>query len=492
MDLSFNNIPSTIRTPGVFTEIDNSRALQGLAQNPHKVLILGQKETGGSATKEQVYSIPNETVADGYFGLGSPLSRMVRAFKLNNPNTELHAMALSEAATAQASGAMSFAGSATAAGTLYLMVGGEKAYVAVTSGWSEGDVTSAIEATMNANQLLCVRPSAVAASAEVLLLKAVGSGLMGNDYDIRTNYYDGQSDPPGISYDIVGLAGGTGSPTIAGAWAVIGDEQYQHVIQAYTDADTLTSLEDELETRFGPMIDKQGHGYAGARGTYASCQTLGDGRNSPHNSIMGAHDSPTNPEVWAAALGAVASQYLNNDPARPLHYLKLKGVLSPPLANRFTRTERDLLLYDGISSFVTGSDGSVLLERVITTYQENALGLSDTSYLDICTLFTLLEIRYQYGTRMASRFIIPRFKLADDSFPVQPGTYVATAKTVKQEIISLFTQLRDTGLIENLDEFVTNLVVQRNTTDVNRIDVLLPPDLINQFRVLASKIQFIL
>ena len=87
---------------------------------------------------------------------------------------------------------------------------------------------------------------------------------------------------------------------------------------------------------------------------------------------------------------------------------------------------------------------------------------------------------------------MPRFKLADDTYPVQPGQMIATPKTVKQEIIALFTELRDAGLIENLEDFIDNLIVQRNSTDKDRVDVLLPPDLINQFRILATKIQFIL
>jgi len=47
-------------------------------------------------------------------------------------------------------------------------------------------------------------------------------------------------------------------------------------------------------------------------------------------------------------------------------------------------------------------------------------------------------------------------------------------------------------LIENLDDFIDNLIVERDISDVNRINVLLSPDLINQFRVLAGQIQFIL
>jgi phage tail sheath gpL-like len=240
------------------------------------------------------------------------------------------------------------------------------------------------------------------------------------------------------------------------------------------------------------MINLQGHGYTTVRGTAASCTTLGNTRNSPYNTIMGVYNSPTDPAEWAAALGAVPAFNLNQDPARPLHFLKLKNVLAPPLTDRFTRSERDVLLYDGIATYVIDSGGSVLIERCVTTYQKNALGIADPSYLDVETMATLGEIRDQYLIRMSNRFIIPRFKLADSGYPVQPGTYVATPATVKQEIIALFTLLRDEGLIENLDDFIANLVVERDASDKNRINALLPPDLINQFRLLSSQIQFIL
>ena len=150
------------------------------------------------------------------------------------------------------------------------------------------------------------------------------------------------------------------------------------------------------------------------------------------------------------------------------------------------------MLYDGIATYVVDSGGNSLIERCITTYQRTATGTPNNSYLDIQTLATLGEIRYQYKARMSNRFITPRFKLAKDSFPVQPGSKIATPKTVKQETISLFTLLRDRGLIEDLSAFIDNLVVEINITDPNRVDVLLSPNLINQFRVLAGIIQFIL
>jgi phage tail sheath gpL-like len=288
------------------------------------------------------------------------------------------------------------------------------------------------------------------------------------------------------------MAGGANDADLGDAWAVIANTQFQHIVHPYIDATNLTEIEGELDTRFGPSEAIPGHGYTGVRATAASATTLGNSRNNEHGTIIAANDSPMGPEDWAAALGAQAAFNLNVDPARPLHFLELKGILPPPTDNRFTKVERGVLLYDGIATYIVDTTGKVLIERCITTYQTNALGITDPTYLDIQTLFTLIEIRFQYKARMQNRFLIPRFKLADDTFPVQPGSKVVTPEVVRQECISLFTNLRDAGLIENLDDFITNIVVERDTTDLNRVNVLLPPDLINQFRILASSLQFIL
>ena len=92
--IQFNNIPTTIRTPGVYAEIDNSRSISSLLQNPHKVLILGQKIAAGTIPFDTLTAISRDNLADGYFGAGSILARMCNKFKVNNPNTEVYAMAL--------------------------------------------------------------------------------------------------------------------------------------------------------------------------------------------------------------------------------------------------------------------------------------------------------------------------------------------------------------------------------------------------------------
>lgn len=498
--ITFTNIPTTIRTPGAYNEIDNSRALQGLVANPHKALIVGQMMSDADATGSinRLYQITSEDVANSYFGTGSILARMCSKFKENNPNTELHAIAVGSVAGTAASARITLSANMSATGdtTLYLLCNGKQQYVTITSAWSNPDILSAIETQVNLDSTLPMHASFAAATSNIINFSAVCSGSLGNYLDVRVNYYTGQMNPLGYQSDgmivISGFEGGATDPAVSDAWAVVDNIQYQYVIQPWIDATNLTSIEQEMEDRAGPLEDLMGQGFTAVRAALASCTTLGNTRNSPYNCIMGAYDSPTCPEEWAAAYGAVAAWNLNVDPARPLQFLKLKGILAPPEDSRFTRSERDVILYDGIATSIVDSGGSVLIERSITTYQTNALGVLDPSYLDVETLATLNEIRYQYKNRMVNRFIIPRFKLADDSFPVQPGSFVATPKTIKQEIIALFTLLRDKGLIENLDDFIDNLVVERSVTDRSRVDVLLPPDLINQFRVLASRLSFIL
>ncbi len=506
MSISFNNVPTIIRTPGVYTEVDNSRALQGLVANPHKVLMLGQKRVGtgvgvGTVDNGVLIAISRDNLADGYFGQGSILARMCNTFKKNNPNTELWAMAIS-GGTDQASckvcfsRAMSHTNGSISTNNEYLnlMINGKQLPVALGSAWSGLDVVSAIKTKVNADSTLPVTAShSVVATSLTVFFSAICSGSMGNFLDLRFNYYTGQSFPTCFKDSVLIslFEGGAGVADIGDAWAVIEDEQFHYIVQPYTDPDNLTEIEDELESRFDPLVDKQGHGFTCHKGTAASLTTLGNSRNSPHNTIIGELASPTAPEEWAAALGAVAAWNLNNDPARPLHMLELKGLLAPAAGNAFTRAERDVLLYDGIATWIQNA-GRIYIERCITTYQTNTLGTTDPSYLDVETLATIGEIRYQYKARMETRFITPRYKLADDTFPVQAGTYIVTPKTIKMEIISLFTALQAAGIIENLDDFITNLVVERNTTDVNRVDVLLPADLINQFRILASKLEFIL
>ena len=152
--------------------------------------------------------------------------------------------------------------------------------------------------------------------------------------------------------------------------------------------------------------------------------------------------------------------------------------------------ERNLLLYDGLATFFVDSGGVVRIERAITTYQKNVYGLADPSYLDVNTPATLSYLRYSTRARITQKF--PRHKLADDGTRFGPGQAIVTPSIIRAELLALFRELEEKGLVENFDQYKADLIVERDADDRNRLNVLSPPDLINQLRIFAEQIQFIL
>lgn len=484
MTISFNQIPIAIRTPGHYIEFDNTRAVQGLPVQPHKILAIGQRLVAGTVAQGVPTRILSAAQAEEYFGRGSMLHAMIAALKAANSWTECWAVALDDnGAGALATGTLTFTGSPTENGTLNLYIGGTRVQTAITAALIAAQVATAVAAAINADTSL---PVTAVAAVGVVTLTARHKGETGNAIDVRVNYYFGDKTPKGLALAIVALAGGTTNPLVATAITALGDEQYHTVIMPYTDAANLTALETELSDRWGPLEQKEGHAFAAASGSHATIDTLGSGRNSPHLTIMGAGKSPTPPWVWAAVAGAVDAY--EPDPARPRQTLELKGVLAPAEADRYTRAERNLHLFSGISTSVVDAGGRVLIDRLITTYQTNSFGVEDISYLDVETMRTLAYLRYSVRSRIALKF--PRHKLADDGTRFGPGQAIVTPSVIRAELIALFRQWEEAGLAENFEQFKNDLIVERNTADPNRVDAIIPPDTINQFRVFAGQIQF--
>ena len=80
---------------------------------------------------------------------------------------------------------------------------------------------------------------------------------------------------------------------------------------------------------------------------------------------------------------------------------------------------------------------------------------------------------------------------------VSPGTAQAKARDtmLRAEAIALYldTWVPD-GVVEPaaIEQFKAEVRFERNGSDANRVDMVMPPDLMNQFMVMAGQIQFLL
>ena len=148
--------------------------------------------------------------------------------------------------------------------------------------------------------------------------------------------------------------------------------------------------------------------------------------------------------------------------------LALPGVIPPALPDRWTMEERNVLLHDGIATFMVQSGDVVAIERQVTMYQTNVWNMPDPSYLDVNTPATLGYIRYATRARILPKF--PRHKLASDGTRFGPGQAIVTPSVIRGELLALYRELEEAGIVENFDQYKADLIVERNKDDRNRVD----------------------
>jgi phage tail sheath gpL-like len=485
--IAFNTIPINVLTPGQYVEIDNSKAVQGLPVIPHRILIIAPRLASGTLPALTPSRVRSAAEGESFCGRGSIGAAMIAAAKAANPYTDMYVIGVADGGSATlASGTITIVGPATAAGTLNAYIAGTRVPVSVATADTATVVATALTAAINANTALPVTATNLAG---VITLTARNGGTTGNDIDVRVNYNFGDYTPTGLTATIVAMTSGATNPDLNTVIAALGDTHYHTIITPWTDAASMTVLETLMSTRWGGMVMKEGHVFGAYAGTHSAIATLASNRNSPFVSLMSTQKSPTPTWVLAAVLGATDASQAESPTNcnRPRQTMELVGVLPPAETDRYTRTERNTHLTVGAATYLTDDGGTCRIERIVTTYKTSN-GVADVSYQDVEVMRLLAYLRYSVRVRVALRF--PRFKLANDGTPIPPGQPIATPKSVRDELITLFMDWQDAGLCEGLDQFKRDLMVERNASDVNRLDAIIPPDLINGFRTFAASVQF--
>lgn len=494
MSVSFNQIPAALRTPLFYIEIDNSAA-GSPAAGANPTLIVGSLLAAGSLGELIMTPVNSFSQAKSLFGEGSVIADMVGAFKDNNPFGELWCIGLADTGGTAAVKTITVTGTATAAGTVSLYFHGRLIEVAVASGDAFGVVAAAIDTALTAASDI-MYTNGVAAG--LVTLTARNLGETGSAIDVQVNYLGlaaGESLPAGITIVIAETIAGAANPDMGQIAAVVGEKKFDYVLHPYTDTANLNDVEslmDEVTGRWAWNRKIYGHAYTGLRGTQGALTTAGNLRNDQHHTIVAVETTtPSSPWAVASAVVGKSATALDIDPARPLQTLELASgdvdILPPPDGAELTQIERNILLFDGITTLFVGPSG-YQIERLITTYQLDSFSNADDSYLDVNTLYTAMRVQRRLETLITGKF--PRHKLADDGTAFGAGQAIVTPSIIRGELIAEYSAMEALGWVENATLFAANLIVERSTTDPNRVDVLFPPDFINQLRVLAVLNQF--
>jgi phage tail sheath gpL-like len=422
-----------ILQPEVTLSLTN--ADRAVSNTDQKVLIVGQMVAAGSAVDGELQSNLSSSGApeNALFGEASQIAAMVRAFKSINPQVQVDAIGIDDAAGTAGTKIITLVGGpATEAGTLVVVAGSETLHryeIAVAVDDSITDIGDAIEAAILADTKC---PYTASNAVGVVTLTCDNLGTVGNDLGVEcTGTVAGLT-----SHDVtVGVTGAT-DPTLTSVLDVA-TERYQGIVWPYSVNTALDTLLLWLDDRFNPTnAVMDGVAFTTLVDSYANSLTSGNGENSPSLVIFSDkleaetnYQGPSQNEPTyskSAMFAAIRSLRLTPDasisryvtssasldqfggPAlATLPYFNTPIPQMPTIATGrgWTALEVEALLAAGISVIgVNATGSSALVGEVVTTYKTDTASNPDDTFRFLNYVDTSSGVREYYFNNYKSRF----------------------------------------------------------------------------------------
>lgn len=498
--ISIPSYNSNNRVPGVFNVIDASKANTGDINQ--RTLIIGQMLAAGTATAGNAVICAGIGDAQLSFGPGSQAAIMVERYRALDIIGELWVLPLADqGGSAKAAATMTFSGTASVNAVMPLYVDGFYVPVAVNAGDTGSVLATNARNTVNGFTTAGLNPlsNIATASGAILTLTARNAGGLGNQSEIDLSLggtSQGQGQPgsmnvPGMTVALTSFAGGTTDPTLTAALANLPTTPFDFIVCPYNDATTLNALQaflGDVAGRWNWSVQLFGGVFTAKGGSFSARTTWSTARNDQHASAIGALGSPSPDWHWAVDYCAGCAVTIRSDPAVPPGGIGggvALNVVAPSLANRDSFTERETLLFDGMSTYIVDHASVVHVDRAITTYQFNPAGSPDNSYLNVNVPYQLAAYCRAVNTMISSTFA--QFGLVSDNTVIPPGLKRTTAKLIAQSVIALYNSLSP-ALVQNPDQFAKQIRWQNAGGGI--VKLLQPVQLANQLIAVASDIQF--
>lgn len=489
-----------------------------IANAPQRVLLIGQQASSATATAGQITgNIGNNGQEDALFGRRSMAATMCRTFKRYNKVSQLDMLSLEDPSTgpANATATLTFAGTATQAGTLRIAVQSERYYifevgvaVGVTGVTAAGNLNTAI----NASDTVLVT-SGIA--SDVVTLTAFHPGTDGNNIKLRI-----LDNVPGITITDTAFSGGAGAVEAVDFDAVIGERRYQTIVIPSTYSTNLTALKDYLEANFNAS-NRVKDGVAFTCTSSASEAAAVSFANPFDSKCVVALSDETiavagqrggnlveyNPSIasyFAAVrslrltLGANIAQYLVGSnisntqgggfrAALPYHQTPFVDLPTIAQGRGWSLADQQLLTSNAVSFFGNDITGArVVCGDIVTTYRG-----TDQAYKYLNTVDTVSQIREFFFNNCQARFA--QCVLTDGGLS-GPNT-MANAAVIKSYLGSLYQKLagKDWGLCQSgaqaLKYFNDNCQVEV-VMSTGTVNVVTDIPIVSQLRNINGTIAF--
>jgi phage tail sheath gpL-like len=491
MAIGFSNVPSSAAASAVFVEQQNVR--RGVsAPLTHRVLLIGQYNSGQSPTDNQPQLLQSVADAQNRYGRGSMLAVLAdAAFRSGAIGYEAWALPVADDGSAvAASGEIAVSNSASADGTVHLTVAGVEVDVAVSSGDDADTVGGAIADAINAESDL---PVTASNSTGTVTVTARNGGEAGNQIQMALNNADNDETPAGLTVSVdANLSSGANNPAIDTALGNLGDTWFTEVVCPYLDDTSISALEAAGRDRNDPSVKRPFIGFIGYTDTrsnlLSAVGTAGNRtRNSEFSSYIPVHGSLTTAfEIAAAFAGMWARHHAGDKVGRPVYGNVIPGVRAGS-GNELTYSQRDSGLKLGVSHTFNSGSGA-LAGDTATTRIESDQGVATESYRFAIIIPNLQvkinEANITYGSPPFTQTVV----LTDDTPGAVP--FSVRPKTAKGYAIKLVDSWIAQGLSTDRETIVSGIQVEIDSGNPGRINVMIPDIPSAGLRILAAKLEW--
>ncbi|MXV43907.1 phage tail protein [Saccharibacter sp. 17.LH.SD] len=483
----FREIPGSYAVPGSYMEVHDLPAADRVSDMPLRVIIVGQtnQQFENNILHENV-TVPQ---VENIYGRSAIMTQAVRAFMAENPNLPVDTIGILTPGDARAATAtIKFTGSSWRNMTSGVYIGGIRVSWTVSSGDTPSTVATNLLTAINASLIgenLGITAQ-IGNGGDNIVLTAGEAGQLTNDFNVR--FSSATVDQiPGMGVLVNSMAGGTGTPDMSPAILSLGDRWYTDVVLLQNDPAAVTLFAQEAKRRSGAMVARDMRVHVGMIGTQGQALNLQGSVSTSENVILFPWWFPK-ASSWqmVSALAAQVAQSLNTDPARQLRGLPLNTLagLGPEKQDDFSDQQKNVLLNNGCSTAVVNDDGTVTLQRVVTTRTINPASGTLSGVWDVMIPAIAARVRYEWNTYIEATYF--RSKLADDGSPLANADGVVTPKTLKGSWAGQCKLYEALGWIDDVAITAPQAVFQRDLSDRNRVNSTLPIKPMGSLMVLAN------
>ena len=482
-----SNIPAALTAPIFTFDVQSG----GQFQNETRMILLGHGLASGDLAEGEISICNTRTDARTLVGAGSMLEAMFIAARRNSPAQEIWIGRVADSGTAEVR-TITIGAPPAAGGQGILQIAGEYLSLELSAGMTAAAVATALAAAINGyyNRLTGMSlPFTASAATNVVTLTARHKGTYATGLDLFVPILDTVNAFAGL-FTFATTTPGAGTPDLSNILAAMNDDPFEIIVSAFgdgTNLDRLNSFLGEVSGRWSYLQQLYGHAFYPKTDTSTNLVTFALARDTWHLTMIPRFSSGGFAEpdyIWVSAMIARIAAWLgggsNGDVSRNQSGLVVEG-LSAPRSREYWMdyATRDTMLKNSISTWNVNRSGQVTIDKIITQ-QQTTNGAPDTTFRDIQTVFQLTYALKKFRADLAFEH---SNKAIADSNPLNLDA-LTTVKDIKATLFHSYKQMG--GVLENSEEALLRMIVERDTDNPNRVNMRLPLDVVNPLDILAG------